>query len=464
MRIRFIAACPGLITLSALCLVAGRLPAAQSGIEKFIDDRTTLAGEADLTRLDADAIGKWVADTFKTANLMGPQGPGPTEAELQAGMGQFKRWLAEATAQGATVVYLIATDDGGPGNPFVAIVPCEDARAKSIASLFYSGTTTGPSAPPDPPPGQVGAAYRRFTERAEVVAGAGVMRGTAEHIAAVKATVPKPRPDLGAALMAAGNAPVKLAIAPTPKLLANVRGAPMPLQTALKTTKWLIATIDSPPTPAAKITIQGADVEAAKQLQQMILMYSAMGAASRTGLTPEFAKIIAPTLQGDRVVIALDEKQLVALAGEMRGPLTLSKEQALRVRTMSNMRQILVACIMYHNDNSKWPDDLKSLTKYLNGGGGGAPVGAPGPGGAGPGGKNAVLINPRRPDAEPGFIYCKPAEPILQPAETVVMYESHKDFADGVNVGFADGHVEFVNDKQRFDELLARTTVGVPGQ
>jgi prepilin-type processing-associated H-X9-DG protein len=449
MRARLIATFALLIAVSTFSS-----PAARAGIEKFIDDKTILAGEADLTRLDADAVSKWASETFKTAHLLGPEGPGPTEAELTTAMAEFKRWLADAKAQGASVVYLIAADDAGPGKPFVTIVPCEDAaKAKAIASLMYSGTTTGPSSPPAPPAGQAGEPYVRFSERAEVVAGVGVMRGTANRIAAARAVVPKPRPDLDAALKAAGKAPVKLAVAPTPKLVATLRGAPMPIQTALKNTKWLLAAAaDVPPTPAAKITIQATDAEAAKQLQQMLVMYIAMGPLSRSGLTPEFTKLLAPTIQGDQVLISLDEKQLVALAGEMKGPLALSKEQALRVRAMSNMRQILMACIMYNNDNKKWPEDLKSLEKYL-------PRMA-----AGGGGKNPLLTDPRHPDADPAFIYCKPAEPILQPAEAVVLYESHNDFTGGVNVGFADGHVELVNQKERLDELLAKTEVGAPPQ
>src|SRR4051812_11401624 len=109
---------PIFIVLSTICLLAGSPSAARGGIEKFIDDRTVLAGEADLTRVDADAIGKWAADTFKTAHLIAPEGPGPTGAELRGSIGQFKRWLADVKAQGATVVYLIASDDVGPGKPF----------------------------------------------------------------------------------------------------------------------------------------------------------------------------------------------------------------------------------------------------------------------------------------------------------------------------------------------------------
>src|SRR5262249_3699402 len=157
-----------------------------------------------------------------------------------------KRWIADVKAQGGTSLYVIASDDVGPGNPFATIVPIEDAaKAKAMASLLYSGTTTGPSAPPA---GGAKAPYQRFIKRAEVIPGVGVVRGTSDRIAAAKAIVAKPRPDLDAALKAAGNAPVKFAIAATPKLTGNMRGAPMPIQTALKNTKWIVATIDAPPT------------------------------------------------------------------------------------------------------------------------------------------------------------------------------------------------------------------------
>jgi prepilin-type processing-associated H-X9-DG protein len=108
---------------------------------------------------------------------------------------------------------------------------------------------------------------------------------------------------------------------------------------------------------------------------------------------------------------------------------------------MSNMRQLLLGVIMSARDNKgQWPDDLSAIEKYL-------------------GGKEkaaAVMTNPARPQVKPAYVYVKPADANpANPGTTMVLYESHTDFGRGVSVGFADGHVEYVSDRARFERLLA---------
>jgi prepilin-type processing-associated H-X9-DG protein len=92
--------------------------------------------------------------------------------------------------------------------------------------------------------------------------------------------------------------------------------------------------------------------------------------------------------------------------------------------------------MMYRNDNKNaWPDDLKALEKYVK--------------------VAQVFTNPTKPDLKPGYVYVKPVEPIADPSAHAVIYEAHKEFGSGLNVGFADGHVEFVADKDRFNGLIA---------
>ena len=55
-----------------LCLLLSALQARGAGIEKFVDDHTLLAGQADLTKADPEVIDKWISETFKAANLMAP--------------------------------------------------------------------------------------------------------------------------------------------------------------------------------------------------------------------------------------------------------------------------------------------------------------------------------------------------------------------------------------------------------
>ena len=119
----------------------------------------------------------------------------------------------------------------------------------------------------------------------------------------------------------------------------------------------------------------------------------------------------------------------------------------MTVRSASNIRQVLQACMMYSNDHKgQWPDDLKALDNYFRG----------------PAQAQQVLTNPARPDMKPAYVYLKPQLPVAEPPNTIVVYESHTDFGPGVNVGFADGHVEFVNNKERFDTLIAQVAQLAP--
>jgi prepilin-type processing-associated H-X9-DG protein len=107
---------------------------------------------------------------------------------------------------------------------------------------------------------------------------------------------------------------------------------------------------------------------------------------------------------------------------------------------------MLQGCLLYSNDNKgKYPPNLQELEKSMA-----AYMPEPAQ-------LKQILTNPRKPDVKPAYVYIAPAKGNAAPADTVVIYESHKEFGDGVNVGFADGHVEFVADKKRFDEMLAKT-------
>ena len=149
-------------------------------------------------------------------------------------------------------------------------------------------------------------------------------------------------------------------------------------------------------------------------------------------------------MQGSQLVLALDAKQINQVAVALKEPVARARLQAERVRSASNIRQMLMSGVMHANQNKgQWPADMKELEKAM------AKFGGPN--------FKAIMTNPARPEVQPAYVYVKPAKGIKSPADTVVMYESHKQFGEGINVGFADGHVEFVGSKKHFDELLAKT-------
>ncbi len=113
------------------------------------------------------------------------------------------------------------------------------------------------------------------------------------------------------------------------------------------------------------------------------------------------------------------------------------QQQRLKlIKSATNMAHILQAMLRYAKDrHGNWPASLDDVL--------------------GPG-ATQTLINPVHPNLKPAYIYIKPADKMapVNP-ETMVLYESHQKFGEGVNVGFADGHVEFVSNEKRFNEMKA---------
>ncbi len=115
------------------------------------------------------------------------------------------------------------------------------------------------------------------------------------------------------------------------------------------------------------------------------------------------------------------------------GPSERAAKLAQRVQSAKNMKKILLNCIMYAQEHEdQWPDSLQDLNVY--------------------GLAADDLMNPRYPGQEIGYVYVKPGSP-LSPSQ-VVLYEKYDSWADGINVGFVDGHVEFVTEESVFKSRL----------
>ena len=94
------------------------------------------------------------------------------------------------------------------------------------------------------------------------------------------------------------------------------------------------------------------------------------------------------------------------------------------------MRQLLLACLLWANDHKgEWPDDLAAAAKA-------AGINTP-----------DLLKNPGKPGT--GYTYVKPPPTQKDPgtSTTVAIYETEPS-PDGRNVGFADGHVEFLKEPE----------------
>jgi hypothetical protein len=165
--------------------------------------------------------------------------------------------------------------------------------------------------------------------------------------------------------------------------------------------------------------------EAAKELEQLAQQ------GPRGEEMAFFAKMLKdmqPRQQGADVAINMETPQLKLAAEAALPALARAREAAVRVRSMSNMRQLAIAVHMYATDhNGALPDSIDQLQPYL---GEKAPE---------------ILTNPRTGQPN-GYIYKKPAnkmKDVKPAAETPMIWEA--DARGGIDptgaIGYADGHV-----------------------
>ena len=114
------------------------------------------------------------------------------------------------------------------------------------------------------------------------------------------------------------------------------------------------------------------------------------------------------------------------------------REQTYRIESQSNIKQLLLGAIMWANNKTKegapFPDNFDQLMKDEDM-------------------SPQVLINPRHPETPVGYLYIRPPEGETAPGERLMIYEKFTRFGQGINVGFADGHAEWVSDERQFNKL-----------
>jgi|GEM_PF-1247998 len=120
---------------------------------------------------------------------------------------------------------------------------------------------------------------------------------------------------------------------------------------------------------------------------------------------------------------------------EIEGPVERHRALSNRSQSLTHMSQILKASLDYTEEHGgQWPDTLNDLAGY--------------------GIDTEILINPSQSERENGYVYLKP-HGRLSPSQ-IVLYEACDEWNVGINVGFADGHVEFIRKESDFKKLLLK--------
>ncbi|HEX8913613.1 MAG TPA: hypothetical protein VF796_14740, partial [Humisphaera sp.] len=271
------------------------------------------------------------------------------------------------------------------------------------------------------------------------------------------------RDDLAAALSVAGDGPVKVAFAaPTlvkravataqPKLPPELGGGPTgDLTDAFR---YAGASLKLPAAQGGdlglSLTVKATDAAGAAKLKKVADDLRALaGREAARGDVAGADKLLAladPKVDGDRLVLSLGTAEVETIA-KTAVPLALAtRERAKSAVVASNMRQVLVAILIHASTyNGRLPDRLPDDVVEMLGGKESAA---------------RVWANPNRPGQSPPFVYLKPAvkmPELKNAAETVILYEAFAAWpADGISVGYADGHVETVKSEAAFRKLIEK--------
>jgi len=402
--------------------------AAVAPVEPFIDGQTILVARLDTAAVDLGAVENWMKQAAQ------PPGPGAGRflEGLHDGIGRLTTAQADFKKAGGRLLYVVVSFGDTPGGMAFVVAPIENgADAKAIEKVLSSWSS-------DP-------AVHAATISKAVVLPFGDALARLEHFTSA------PRPELAKAFAEAGDAPLSAAIIPseqvrrvveamTPKLPKDVGGGPITVLTRGMMTGSVAVRL--PPQPSVRVVIHSQDADAANAFAGLVRLVLLAG---RDQLPQEIANLLAalvrppsPRVDGDRVIFTVDEKPLLSLVRQFPGGPRRGALAAYRVKSASNLRQLILACLIYANDHkNEFPDSLEEALKGVD---------LP----------RDVMTNPSDPARKPGYVYVKPPslKDLTHAERRVVAYEAFDKWDGGINVGFADGHAEFIADQAVFVKLL----------
>jgi hypothetical protein len=308
---------------------------AARAVAPFLDDRTVAVLYVDLRALDVAALADRAAALGK---------PGAADlTELRQEGDALVKGLTAAGARDLFVVASLADLPGGP--PFVVVPLPEKADADKVLDVLRRG--------------KLGEDLRyEKVGRAFVGGSAATLRRLRAHQAV-------PRPEVAKALAGAGGSLARLAVVATtdtakileevmPTLPEEVGGGSVKVLT--RGLRWVAVGVDAPPRLAVRLTAQAADAGSAAAVRD--LLARAVKAAGRNkavrAALPNFDALAAvvPKVEGDRLVLALGEKELAPL---LRPYVTRWQGGAERDRQGRQLRQIGQAMFRHHEAHGRFP-------------------------------------------------------------------------------------------------------------
>jgi len=402
---------------------AGDTAAAARQLSSFIDRDTCLVIHVDLASFNLDPIQKWLSD-YRESHRAEAGAVDSDAKSLSDIIDRAASWLADLRKTGAKNLFLVAA--ALDGQSCYLVVPLADGADNAVVTKvleqgFVAGLIIG----------------RCERMKDSIVMGNDEMLRKARAAVGDRPEMPEAieslrGTDAQAALIV--SAQMREALQNVAQKLPDEDGKPLnQLSTGLN---WLALGYRASPSPSVTLLAQMTDRTTAKSLAD-----NAIATIERFRQRPALARMagaLKPRVDGDRLVISLDQRQLAMAFADLAVPAALrARFKASQATSMDHMKAILRACAAYgFLHNGQWPDSLDRLVsdKLI----------------ADPG----ILRAPRQPGREQAYVYLKPAG---KPGPlTMVLYEAYDRWPGEVAVGFGDGHVEVIASEAGFRRLLQR--------
>lgn len=335
-----------LIVLAAAVpsLAQGRKFDPQAGakaIAPFLDERTVAVVHVDLDALDAETLMKKLDLLMKDSTIK------IDPAERAAQKGFLAANLDALKKNGAHDFYLIASlaDLPGPG-PFCVLPLGSNGNGKGIAKVFLQ-----PSLGPGIATEEINGA---------VIVGS---EATVKRVAKMKPTA---RPEIGKALTAVGDGSAHLVVVATTdsrKVLEEMMPTLPPalgggsIKVLSRGLEWAAVKVQLEPELGVQAIVQGADKDAAKALSELLAKaYKFVGEQKElepiVKAVPKLFDTLTPSVEGERLVLKLDQKSLVATLVPAIEEIRLA---AFQMQCMNNLKQIVLAMHNYHDTFGAFP-------------------------------------------------------------------------------------------------------------
>jgi hypothetical protein len=421
------------------------VPDTIKAIAPFLDPQVMAVVRIDAAKIDLKVAEDWVAARMREGGDKNDKRIDEFVIQMAAQRAEGEKMLgAFRDAGGRDAYVVISTTDMFAGAPPVIIPLPPGADGDKISALF----------PPS-------AGLERINNI--LVLGPEPTRARLKEM--LKTAAPKPiDPNLLAAIgTATPDAAIHVALAPSigvravfsqlaPTLPPQLGGGPT--APVLRGLRWATFTLQMPPTPSLRVFIQAENPQAAEAIEKVL--HSGLAAGSKAFLElaalpknageaesmkrfAEMVPTIAPKRDGDRLAIVLGEQNVKEMTVVATSGILRARAQAMQVQSMSQMRQLLMACQIWSAEHKReWPDDLASAIESAS-----LPA--------------TIASNPAKPGT--GYTYIKPPKDAKDASSRIALY-AEETIEGGRGVGFMDGHAEWMKE-EHFQETLKKQNAEV---